>query len=138
MVAQYSYYFVSIPILLNLATLVGYCVMDDVIGGEVLAAISGTMSWNVGIAIIGVVSFVISALGYKILHYYERFAWLAALFCTLVLVGVGGKHLHKQSTFPKPEASTIISFGGLMAGYYLPWAAISSDFFTYMPPHAPS
>lgn len=111
--------------------------VTDVIGGEILAAVSPHhVSWNVGIAIVGVISWIISALGYKVLHYYERFSCIVALICIVIFVGSGGKHLHQQSVFPAPEASSVMSFGALMAGYYLPWAAISSDFSTYVSPEA--
>lgn len=139
--ARYSfgYYPVSVPILLNLATLVGYCIVGDVIGGEVLAAVAPQkISWTVGIAIVGVIAFFISAMGYRTLHYYERYAWIVALVCIIILIGSGGKDLRKQSVFPAPEASAVVSFGGLMAGYFLPWAAIASDYSVYMSPDAPA
>ena len=125
--------------LLNLATLAGFVAINNVIGGGVLAGVSDyTISWNVGIVIIGVLGFVISALGYKVLHYYERFAWIVAFISIIIMTGIGGKHLHKQAEFEPPAASTVLSFGGLMAGYFIPWAAVASDYSTYMPPEAPS
>ncbi|EOO03989.1 putative purine-cytosine permease fcy22 protein [Phaeoacremonium minimum UCRPA7] len=49
----------------------------------------------------------------------------------LVAVGCGGKHLHKQVDAPEATASSVLSFAALIAGFFLPWSAIASDFTTY-------
>lgn len=111
--------------------------VTDVIGGEILAALApNRLSWTVGILIVGIIACIIAAMGYKVLHLYERFSWIVSLICLIIVACSGGKHLHQQSAFPPPAASTVMSFGAVMAGYYLPWAAISSDFSAYISPEA--
>lgn len=124
---------------MNVATVTGFCVIGAVVGGQTLAAVSdGNLSIKVGIVITALVSLVVSFSGYKILHHYERWAGLPVLLALLVAVGCGGKHLSQQSDVAPAEATTVISFGALLAGYFIPYAGLSSDFSTYMRPDAPT
>ncbi|CAI6329099.1 unnamed protein product [Periconia digitata] len=139
--ARFSFgkYFVSILVLLNLATLTGFCVVDSVIGGQALSAVTNGTSVNatVGIVIIALLSLLISFCGFKVLHFYEKYAWVPALIAIVIATGVGGKHLKEQVVVPAATAPQILSFGGLVASFMLPWAALASDFSTYMHPKAP-
>jgi NCS1 nucleoside transporter family len=132
-------YFVSILILLNLATLTGFCVVDAIIGGQALSAVKNgeTISATVGIVIIALLALVIAFFGFKVLHTYERWAWIPALVALVIAAGCGGKSLGRQVEAPAATASQILTFGGLVAGFMLPWAALASDFSTYMHPKAP-
>lgn len=138
--ARYSfgYYCVSIPVVLNLATLTGFCIIDSVIGGQTLSAVSdGHLTPTVGIVIVAVLAMAICFFGFKVLHQYERFAWIPALVAIVVATGCGGKHLHEQVAVEAPVAATVLSFGALVAGFLVPWAALASDFATYMQPQTP-
>ncbi|PVH98444.1 hypothetical protein DM02DRAFT_615792 [Periconia macrospinosa] len=139
--ARFSFgkYFVSILVLLNLATLTGFCVVDSVIGGQALSAVTSGTSVNatVGIVIIALLSLLISFCGFKVLHFYEKYAWVPALIAIIIATGIGGKHLKEQVEVPAATASQVLSFGGLVASFMLPWAALASDFSTYMHPAAP-
>lgn len=138
--ARYSfgYYLVAVPVLLNLATLTGFCVLDSVVGGQTLSAVTdgGTLTPTVGIVIIAVLSLLVSFGGFKVLHYYETYAWIPALIAIIVAVGCGGSHLKNQAATAPATASTVLSFGSLIAGFLIPWAALSSDFATYMHPES--
>jgi len=138
--ARYSfgYWLVLVPVVLNLATLTGFCIIDGVIGGQTLAAVSGgSLSPTVGIVIIGLMAMLVCFCGFNVLHQYERFAWIPALIAITVATGCGGKHLHQQVAAEAPAASTVLSFGALVAGFLIPWAALASDFATYMRPETP-
>lgn len=139
--ARYSfgYYLVSVPVLLNLATLTGFCVIDGVVGGQTLSAVTdgGNLTPTVGIVIIAVLALLVSFCGFKVLHYYERYAWIPALIAIIVAVGCGGRHLKEQTPTEAPAAGTVLSFGALIAGYLVPWAALASDFATYFEPNTP-
>ncbi|KAI4958840.1 hypothetical protein J4E86_004448 [Alternaria arbusti] len=139
--ARFSFgkYFVSLLILLNLATLTGFCVVDSVIGGMALSAVQegATINATVGIVIIAILSLVISFCGFGVLHHYERWAWIPALAALIIAAGCGGQSLSQQVAAPAATASQVLSFGGLVASFMLPWAALASDFSTYMHPKAP-
>ncbi|KXX76532.1 Purine-cytosine permease fcyB [Madurella mycetomatis] len=139
--ARYSFgrYLVSIPVLLNLATVTGFCVVMAVIGGQCLSAVAnGTLSVTVGIVITAVLTLVISFCGFRVLHVYERYAWIPAIIAIAIAAGAGGKELRNQVTYDPPPASSVLSYGMIVASYMIPWACLSSDFTTYLKPDTPS
>ncbi|KAJ5930181.1 hypothetical protein N7466_005674 [Penicillium verhagenii] len=131
----FGYYLVSIIVVLNLCTIAGFGVIDCVLGGLTLAAVSdGSINATAGIVIIGLCGMVISFGGYRFLHQFERYSWIFALVAIVIATGVGGHHLSTESTTEPPAVSTIISFGGVIAGFLIPWAAMASDFAVYCDP----
>ena len=68
-VARYSfgYYGSILPSLLNLVTFMGFLILNLILGGETLAAVSGAaaghgggLDWDVGIAIVAVIALLVS------------------------------------------------------------------------------
>ncbi|VUC31486.1 unnamed protein product [Clonostachys rosea] len=128
----FGYYLISIIVLCNLCTIAGFGVIDCVLGGSTLAAVSsGKIDSTVGIVIIAIVGMVISFGGYRVLHQYERYSWLFALIAITIATGTGGKELFNQVEQPAPAAATIVSYGGVIAGFLIPWAAMAADFSVY-------
>jgi purine-cytosine permease-like protein len=59
--------------LLNIVIMVGYGMIDCVIGGQILSAVSGgSMTIVVGIVIVALISWVVAVFGMSIFHAYER------------------------------------------------------------------
>ncbi|KAL2208561.1 hypothetical protein CC79DRAFT_1270914 [Sarocladium strictum] len=132
----FGYYLISIVVILNLCTIAGFGVIDCVLGGSTLSAVSdGNIDSSAGIVIIAIIAMVVSFGGYKFLHQYERYSWIFALLSIIIATGVGGKHLSNQAERPAPEIATIVSFGGVVAGFLIPWAAMAADFSVYCAPH---
>ncbi|KAI1309636.1 permease for cytosine/purines, uracil, thiamine, allantoin-domain-containing protein [Xylaria venustula] len=139
--ARFSFgrYVVSVPVILNLATLTGFCVITCVVGGQCLAAISeGSFTPVVGIVIIGVLSLLISFCGYNVLHAYERFAWIPALIAIVIATGSGGSRFSQQVATPEATARGVFSLGMSIASYMIPFSGLASDFTTYLNPKFPS
>ncbi|KAJ7359172.1 permease for cytosine/purines, uracil, thiamine, allantoin-domain-containing protein, partial [Mycena albidolilacea] len=140
--ARYSfgYFGVIAPVLLNLVNMIGFCILDCILGGQTLAAVAdGNLSSSIGIVIIAVISLLISFCGWKILHWYERVAWIPIVIIFLIAVGLGGKNF--QHIPPPAEAATaptVLSFAAVIAGFVLTWSPLASDFCCYMRPDAPS
>jgi purine-cytosine permease-like protein len=65
---------VKICVLLNLVILIGYSMIDAVIAGQILSAVSpnGSLTVVVGIVITSIVTWVVTTFGIKIFHHYER------------------------------------------------------------------
>lgn len=127
-------YLVNIVVLLNMSTMSGFTIINCVIGGQTLSAINGDLSVNVGIVIVACVALFISFFGYRVLYHYEKWAWIPTLISLVVATGFGGKYLANQHTPPPATAVPILSFGGLLAGFLIPWAALSSDYCAYFHP----
>ncbi|KAM0460054.1 hypothetical protein ACHAPV_000306 [Trichoderma viride] len=140
--ARYSFgrYIVSLPVLLNLASMTGFTVIICITGGQCISAISdGRVSINVGIIIIAVLSLLVSFCGFRILHIYETYAFIPAIISVVIATGCAGSGLKKQATPAEPAtAADILNFGMIVASYQIPWAALASDFTTYFDPKVPS
>ncbi|KAG6008262.1 hypothetical protein E4U21_004724 [Claviceps maximensis] len=140
--ARYSFgrWLVTIPVLLNLATLTGFNAIICVVGGQCLSAISsGSITPSTGIVIIAIVSLIVSFAGFKVLHIFETYSFLPALISIIITAGVGGRALTEQSTpAGGATAANILTFGMIIAAYQIPWGAIASDLTTYFDPKVPS
>lgn len=65
----------KICVLLNLVILLGYCMIDCVVAGQMLSAVSsnGSLTVVVGIIITAIISWSVSTFGFTVFHYYERY-----------------------------------------------------------------
>ncbi|KFA64990.1 hypothetical protein S40285_09060 [Stachybotrys chlorohalonatus IBT 40285] len=133
----FGYYLISVVVALNLCTIAGFGVIDCVLGGSTLAAVSdGRIDSTAGVVIIALIAMVISFGGYRFLHQYERYSWVFALIAIIITTGVGGNQLFNQVARPPPSPALVISFGGVIAGFLIPWAAMAADFSVYCAPDA--
>ncbi|KEY71522.1 hypothetical protein S7711_08902 [Stachybotrys chartarum IBT 7711] len=138
--ARYAFglYGAAVPLVLNMATLAGYCIMDCILGGQVLSAINPTaLSINVGIVITAIISMVIIFCGAAWIHMFDLYAWFPTLVGILVAVGCGGHNLYKQAETEPASASSVLSFAAVIAGFFLPWSAIASDFTVHFDRRSP-
>ena len=66
----------------------GYAVVNLVVVGQVLSAVSDyKMTITVGIIIIAVVGYLVSLFGFRIIHTFEKYSWMITLVLLLVLLG---------------------------------------------------
>lgn len=94
-----------------------------ILGGQTLASVNpGTLPLVVGIIIIGVLSLVPCFVGYHLVHYYERYAWMVLFVIMMFLWGLGGR-AGFDTNAQKPVEGTgralsasIISFGSIVFG----------------------
>lgn len=129
-------------VILNIIVLIGYAMIDAVVAGQMLSAVSshGSLSVVVGIIIVSVITWFITTFGYNILHYYERYAWIPQLVALSILAGVAGPNfsLYGDTT---GDASTRVgsrlSFFSLCLSAAITYAGAGADFFVYYPEDAP-
>jgi purine-cytosine permease-like protein len=65
---------VKLCVLLNLVVLIGYSLIDAVVAGQILSAVSpnGSLTVSVGIVITAVLTVLVTTFGIKFFHHYER------------------------------------------------------------------
>jgi len=69
-----GYYPSKICCLLNMVIMLGYGMIDCLIGGQVLSAVSGgNVTVVAGIIIVAVITWVVAVFGMSIFHLYERY-----------------------------------------------------------------
>ena len=64
---------------------------------------------------------------------YQNCVWVPSLLVFIVATGVSRKNFVDPTTAPA-TAAQIFSFGATIAGYMIPWSALSSDYTAYFHP----
>jgi len=129
-------------VVLNLIVLLGYCLIDLVVAGQVLSAVSshGSLSVVVGIIIVAIITWVVTTFGIKIFHTYMRYAWLPQVIAVSILYGVSSSQ-YDLSTQSSGDARTVIgnrlSFFSLCLSAAITYSGGAADFFVYYPPTTP-
>lgn len=132
----------KIVVILNIIVLLGYSLIDAVIAGQILSAVSpnNSMSIVVGIIIVALITWVITTFGYSVFHYYERWSWLPQLIVCCILAGVAGPKF--STTAPSvPTGKTLIgnrlSFFSICLSAAITYAGAGADYFVYYPVQTP-
>ena len=132
----------KLVVILNIIVLLGYSLIDAVVAGQILSAVStnGSLSVVVGIVVVAVITWVITTFGYQILHYYERYAWLPQLIVLSILAGVAGPSFDLTSPTQGNALTRIggrLSFFSLCLSAAITYAGGAADYFVYYPEHTP-
>jgi purine-cytosine permease-like protein len=131
----------KLVVILNIIVFLGYALIDCVVAGQILSAVStNNMSVMVGIIIVAVIAWGITTFGYQIFHYYERWAWLPQLVVLCVLAGVAGPSFNISSA-SEGEGATLagnrLSFFGLNLAAAITYSGGAADYFVYYPEDSP-
>lgn len=122
--------------LLNIIVNIGFGVVNSIVSGQLLRAVSGdTLPLEIGIVIIAVLGTVISVFGFRIIHTYERYAWILIFVLLLTHWGEAG-HLFKLT---RNEAHGLdytgdcLSYFAIVFGSCTGWASMSGDYYVHYP-----
>jgi len=118
--------------LLNALTQIAYAVTAAIVAAQALRAINHGLSLTVGIVVSTVITLVVCLAGYKILHYWERYAWIACFIIYLIILGLGSYgdyDVHaKTATMDTGRAlvGDCLSFLGIMFSVGSGWTSIAA------------
>ena len=113
----------------------GFCLLSAVVGGQTISALNpAKVSPSVGIIITCLVALAVALLGFKAVHFWERWTWIPSLISLVIAVACGGHNLRLQVNAPPATASQVISYGCLIAGYFITFGGTSSDYTIYHNP----
>lgn len=137
-----GYHPAKLIVVLNLIVLLGYAMIDAVVAGQILSAVSpgASLSVVVGIIIVAIISWVISTFGYRIFHVYERFAWIPSIVVFSILAGVAGPQFDLASPSqgdPRTRVGDRLSFFGICLAAAITYSGASADYFVYYPEKTP-
>jgi purine-cytosine permease-like protein len=93
---------------------------------------------DVGIVIACLVAFAVSLLGFNAIHFWERWAWIPSLGAIVIAVGCGGRYLHLQGDAEPATPAQVMTFGCLIAGYFVTFGGTVSDYSVYHDPRRTS
>ncbi|TIA33348.1 purine-cytosine permease FCY21 [Aureobasidium pullulans] len=127
--------------LLNFVVLMGYLIIDAVAAGQILAAVSGpkNISIVVGIIISITIAAIVSVVGIRPFHAFERYAWLPQVMAICLLLGVTVPNLDfkevsaKSSGDGETSLGHRLSFFGLCLAGSITYAPCAADVFVYLP-----
>src|SRR5258708_22911564 len=136
-ISRFSFGWVGgiIMALFNVGACIGWSVVNVIIGGQLVAALSSgrVPSWA-GILILAVLTTLVSIYGYRYVHRYERYAWIpmAIMFATMLIVGlVATPHFNvvaTTNTTAAAEIAALLSFGGAVYGFATGWSSYAADY----------
>jgi NCS1 nucleoside transporter family len=144
--ARYSmgWYPAKIIVILNIIVLLGYSLLDAVVAGQIISAVSGSdnLSVVVGIVIVAVITWVITTFGYTVFHLYERYAWVPQIIVVSILAGVAGPKFDLTTNPAEGEDLLTIkgnrlSFFSLCLAAAITYSGGAADLFVYYPEYAP-
>jgi purine-cytosine permease-like protein len=81
-----------------------------------------------------VLSLVMSFFGYKAIHLYDRYGWIALLVVFIILAGFGGKHfVNLPMAQGHAAVAGVLAFGATIFSWGILWFPLASDYAVYMP-----
>ncbi|KAI0652315.1 cytosine-purine permease [Trametes meyenii] len=126
--------------ILNILTQLGFSVTAVILGGQTLASVNpGTLPLVVGIIIIGLLSLIPCFVGYRVVHYYERYAWIVVFVIIMFLWGLGGhagfdiNAQRSREDAGRALSADVLSFGGIIFSTFSGWAPIAADYNCRLP-----
>ena len=121
----------AIMALFNVAACTGWSAVNAIVGGQLVAAVTGgTIGRPVAILVIAVVTTIFGMYGYRQLHRYARYAWIPAAIIFVMLTIVAWP---KVVVIPTPalnvaEIASFVSFGGAIYGFATGWSSYAADY----------
>ncbi|GAA5904678.1 purine-cytosine permease family protein [Sporobolomyces salmoneus] len=122
---------------LNALTQIAYAVTAALVAAQALRAINHGLSLTVGIVISTIITLVVCVGGYRILHYWERYAWIACFIIYLIILGLGTRgnyDVHAKTAdmdSGKALVGDVLSFFGIMF-------SVGSDYNMTLPSDTPA
>lgn len=139
-VSRYSFGFWGAKLcsVLNVIVGGGFAVVNVVITGQILSAVSDyNMSIAVGCVIVAVISYVISVFGFALIHTFEKYSWIVSFILLCVLIGQAAPHVGPNAPgFAGGElatAGTWLSFMTICFSSSSGWCSIAADYYCNYP-----
>ncbi len=142
-ISRFSFGWVGaiIMALFNVAAITGWSAVNAIVGGQLVAALSGgTVARPVAVLVIAVLTTIVAIYGYKYVHNYARYAWIPAAIIFFIMVLLAGP---KVSFIPTPalgivELASFVSFGGAVFGFATGWSSYAADYNVKQPVETPT
>src|SRR5438128_8460218 len=142
-ISRFSFGWVGgiIMAIFNVGACIGWSVVNVIIGGQLITALSGgkVPSWA-GILILAILTTLVSIYGYRYVHRYERYAWIPMAIIFVILAVVAAPHMHIIATpaFGVAEIASLVSFGGAVYGFATGWSSYAADYNVNQPENTSS
>src|SRR5712692_6954283 len=133
-ISRFSFGWVGgiIMAIFNVGACIGWSVVNVIIGGQLITALSGgkVPSWA-GILILAILTTLVSIYGYRYVHRYERYAWIPMAVIFAIMLIVAAPHFSivaSSNTTAGAEIAALLSFGGAVYGFATGWSSYAADY----------
>jgi NCS1 nucleoside transporter family len=139
----FGWWTVKIISVFSICGVLGWSVVNSVVGGEILVSMSNEkIPLSVGIVIITVISLLVSICGIKHLIKFEAFLSIPVILAFLLLYIVSSQKFQYLSMVDGPIDSAtlkgnVLSFFSLAYSVTSTWGAIASDYYILFPENTP-
>ncbi|ORZ03536.1 permease for cytosine/purines uracil thiamine allantoin [Syncephalastrum racemosum] len=120
----------------NIIVCLGWSVINVILAGQLLATVSDNkLPMYGGIILVAAVTLAITVFGYKVLHHFERWAWIVMWIAFFIVFGLGVKHMRVTPTSETgaTEAGAFLSFAASIIGFNPGWVTCAADYSVNMP-----
>ncbi|KIJ41962.1 hypothetical protein M422DRAFT_68139 [Sphaerobolus stellatus SS14] len=137
---SFGYWVALFPTVLNIIACIGWSTINTIVGAQTLKAVSQTHELPIaaGVVIIAVLTFFAPFFGYKVVHTYERYAWLPIAVIFFIILGLTVKFMDMGSVTATGATGDVLSFGAAIFGFGIGWSSYAADYTVFMDNHAPS
>ena len=123
---------------LNVVVGAGFAVVNTVVVGQILSAVSDySMTIAVGCVIIAVISYVMSVFGFRLIHTYEKYSWILALILFIVLFAQASPHADVSFSGDAGDgiagAGTWLSYAAVAFSNASGWCSMAADYYCNYP-----
>ncbi|KAI0015225.1 purine-cytosine permease [Xylariomycetidae sp. FL0641] len=135
----FGFYGVKLVACFNILASIGWAATNSIVGAQLLHAVNNGVPGWAGIVAIMAATFVVCTFGYRLVHAYERYAWLPCFLVFVVAAAVFGRsgafdaHTGTGKS-PAATAGSVLSFAASVFGFATGWTAFAADYTVYQPP----
>ncbi|KAI1328908.1 purine-cytosine permease [Xylariaceae sp. FL0255] len=133
----YGHYAVKIVAFFNVLACLGWSAVNVIVGAQLFHAINHNVPGYAGILVIAFATLIICAVGYKVVHLYEKWSWIPSFIIFLIVLGEFAKTGNFNSGLPlqtgKGEAGDVLSFSATVFGFGTGWVSYAADYTVYQP-----
>ncbi|CAG8974588.1 hypothetical protein HYALB_00004385 [Hymenoscyphus albidus] len=134
---SFGFYGAKLCSILNVVVGAGFAVVNVVIVGQILSAVSDyKMTIVVGCIIVSILSYIISIFGFAVIHSLEKYAWIMSFILLCILIGQFGSKVDSSS----PGTATGLIYSGSMLNFLAlcfsngsGWCSVASDYYCNYP-----
>lgn len=127
---------------LNVIVGAGFAVVNVVITGQMLSAVSDySMTVAVGCVIVAIISYVVSIFGFSIIHTFEKYSWIVCFILVCVLYGQSAPHVVPSAPgfgTNLEVAGSWLSFMAICFSSASGWCSIAADYYCNYPANTKS
>ncbi|KAK4202204.1 putative purine-cytosine permease [Triangularia verruculosa] len=133
----FGHYAVKIIAAFQIITCLGWASVNAIVGAQLFHAINADLPGWAGILIVSLATLIVCLIGYKAVHFYERYAWIPCFVVFLVIMGAFIKSGKFDSLLPLAtgpvERGAVLSYIGAIFSFACGWSAYSADYSVYQP-----